>query len=77
MAFEAYLLLPPGIPFLTSFGLIPFQLRLSNYVMLTFVAVALWTFGFSLIESLALASIWLTVAVYLVIDFIYNVPLAL
>lgn len=70
MAFEAYLLLPPGIPFITSFGLIPFQLRLSNYVMLGIVATGLWLFGFTVIESLALGSIWMTVAVYLLIDLI-------
>ena len=76
MAFEAYLLLPPGIPFITSFGLIPFQLRLTNYGVLAIVAIALWLFGFTIIESLALGSIWMTVFVYLVIDLIYNVPLA-
>ena len=73
--FEAYLLLPPGIPFLTSFGLIPFRLRVSNYAMIGLVAYTLYTFGFTLIDSLILASIWMTLAVYLVLDYFYDVPL--
>ncbi|MEL6961220.1 MAG: hypothetical protein AAFO01_00600 [Pseudomonadota bacterium] len=73
--FEAYLLLPPGIPFITTFALIPFRLRLSNYATVAVIAYALYAFGFSLLESLALASIWMTLLIYLIFDMIYDLPL--
>ncbi|MDH3659241.1 MAG: hypothetical protein OEU92_04290 [Alphaproteobacteria bacterium] len=73
--FEAFLLLPPGIPFITSFGLIPFRLRLSNYAMIGLIAYALYAFGFTLIDSLVLASIWMTLAVYLIFDYFYDIAL--
>ena len=73
---EAYLFLPPGIPFITSFGLIPLQVRLTNYAIFGIVAYGLWLYGFTVIESLAFASIWITLLVYLVIDYFANVPLA-
>ena len=73
--FEAYLVLPPGIPFVTSFGLIPIRLRLSNYAIVGLVAYGLYAFGFTLLQSLALASIWMTLGVYLVFDYLYDLPL--
>lgn len=73
--FEAYLLLPPGIPFITSFGLVPIRVRLTNYAMIGLVAYGLYAFGFTLLDSLVLASIWMTVAVYLAFDYLYDVPL--
>ena len=73
--FEAYLLLPPGIPFITTFALIPFRLRLSNYATVAIIAYALYAFGFSILESLALASIWMTLLIYLIFDIIYDLPL--
>jgi hypothetical protein len=73
---EAYLFLPPGIPYITSFGLIPLQMRLGNYAIFAIVACLLWLYGFTVIESLAFASIWITLLVYLVIDYFSNVPLA-
>ncbi len=77
VALEGYLLLPPGIPFVTSFGLVPLRLWFTNLALVGLVAYGLYVFGFTIIESLALASIWMSVAVYLVIDYLYNVPLTL
>ncbi len=67
--------MPPGIPFVTSFGLIPTRLRLSNYAVIGLVAYGLYALGFTVIQSLALASIWMTLGVYLVFDYLYDVPL--
>ena len=67
--------MPPGIPFLTTFALIPFRLRLSNYAMVLLIAYGLYAFGFTLLESLVLASIWMTLLVYLIFDMIYDLPL--
>lgn len=73
--FEAFLLLPPGIPFITTFALIPFRLRLSNYAIVALIAYVLYAYGFTLLESLALASIWMTLLIYLIFDMIYDLPL--
>lgn len=73
--FELYLFLPPGIPFITSFGLIPLRLRLTNYAMVVLIAYGLYAFGFTVIESLIYASVWMTLAVYLIFDILYGVPL--
>jgi hypothetical protein len=69
------LLLPPGIPFLTTIALIPLRLRLSNYVIVALIAYGLYSFGFTVLESLALASIWMTLLIYLIFDMIYDIPL--
>ncbi|MGI9416491.1 MAG: hypothetical protein ACR2RA_01505 [Geminicoccaceae bacterium] len=74
--FEFYLALPPGIPFVTSFGLIPIRARLANYAMIALVAYALYAFGFTVADSLGIALIWMTLAVYLVFDYFYDLPLA-
>ena len=76
MAFETYVLLPPGIPFLPNFGRIPMRYRLTNYAMVGLVAYGLYAFGFTIIESLALGSIWMTLTAYLLFDYLYDVPLA-
>lgn len=73
--FEAYLLLPPGIPFITTFGLIPFRFRLSNYALVALIAYGLYAYGFTVLESLALASVWMTLLVYIIFDMIYDFPL--
>ncbi|MGI9500401.1 MAG: hypothetical protein ACR2P3_10195 [Geminicoccaceae bacterium] len=44
--------------------------------MIGLVAYGLYAFGFTVLESLALASIWMTLAVYLIFDNIYDLPLA-
>ncbi len=67
--------LPPGIPFVTGFGLIPIRLRLGNYAVIGLIAYALYALGFSILQSLALASIWMTLGVYLVFDYLYDLPL--
>ena len=73
--FEFYLALPPGIPFVTSFGLVPIRARLANYAMIGLVAYALYAFGFTLVDSLGIAVIWMTLGVYLVFDYFYDIPL--
>lgn len=67
--------MPPGIPFITSFGLIPTRLRLGNYAIIGLVTYGLYVFGFTVLESLALATIWMTLGVYLVFDYLYDLPL--
>lgn len=39
------------------------------------VTYGLYAFGFTLLESLVLASIWMTLLVYLVFDMVYDLPL--
>lgn len=68
--------MPPGIPFLTSFGLIPIRLRLVNYAFIGLVAYGLYVYGFTVIESIALALIWMIVGAYLMADYFYDIPLA-
>ena len=72
---ETYLLLPPGIPLITSPSLVSLQTRFANYAVVILVAYTLYAFGFSLLDSLGLASFWMTLAVYLVFDYFYDVPL--
>ncbi|MEM8950962.1 MAG: hypothetical protein AAGC99_16700 [Pseudomonadota bacterium] len=67
--------MPPGIPFITSFGLVPIRYRLANYAMIGLIAYGLYVFGFTILESLALATIWMTLGVYIVFDYLYDVPL--
>lgn len=75
IALQLYLLLPPGIPFLTKLSLIPLRLRLSNYALIGVIAYGLYVFGFTLMESLALASLWVLLAAYLVFDYLYDLQL--
>lgn len=75
IALQLYLLLPPGIPFIAKLALIPLRLRLSNYALIGVIAYGLYIFGFTLMESLALASFWMLLAAYLVFDYIYDLQL--
>lgn len=43
--------------------------------MIGLVAYGLYVFGFTIFQSLALASIWMTLGVYLVFDYLYDLPL--
>lgn len=43
--------------------------------MIGLIAYGLYVFGFTILESLALATIWMTLGVYIVFDYLYDVPL--
>lgn len=68
--------MPPGIPFIPGFSFIPFRLRISNYALIGLVAYVLYAFGFTLVESIVIACFWMSLGVYLVLDYLYDLPLA-
>jgi|GEM_PF-4576612 len=49
---------------------------MSNYVLIGLTAYGLYNFGFSFFESLILACFWMALGVYLVFDYLYDLPLA-
>lgn len=73
--FEVYLLLPPGIPWVTSPDLLPIRWRLANIAFGGLATYSLYAYGFSLIDSIGLGFARFTLMVYLIFDYFYDVPL--
>ncbi len=70
------MILPPGLPFVPGFSFIPLRLRFTNYALIALVAYGLYAFGFTLLESLVIACFWMILGGYLVLDYLYDLPLA-
>ncbi|MEZ5932720.1 MAG: hypothetical protein R3F54_12315 [Alphaproteobacteria bacterium] len=76
LLFELYMSLPLGIPILTSPSPIPATFYAFYYAMRLFVGFFLFSvLGYHLYDAIAIAGFWLTSAVFVVLDKLYNIQL--
>jgi hypothetical protein len=76
LIFELYLTLPPGIPVLTSPSPIPATFYGLYYAIKMFVGFFLFSvLGYQLYDAVAIAGFWLTSAIFVVIDRLYEIQL--
>ncbi len=64
-AISLYLIVPPGIPFVTPAGSWIDQIRSINFTIGVLVAIFLYFNGFTLLESVFVGTFWTAFAAYL------------